>query len=281
MTSELVRRLELVVKPNPAPNEGPNALAESILTAVKALLSFLLMVLGAGVAQADVRISVRDVSGLASLEYECTAGELIRAFALDVRTDRGQILGVANYFRGDCKAGATGYGIFPASLRSHSLIVNGTNIDWNVSDYSPLAVVADDPAGTLPGLNSGGITLEFGALWDPNRPATWPETAGRLCTMTLSQAAQVSVAPNASRGGVVSANSGSAVTAVFIGAAVGPAITTTTMTNGVLNLRFQGGELQAAPTLEGPWTPTGDQDGIHAEPLGPDRARFYRVRATP
>ncbi len=248
---------------------------------MKNFLPVLGLVLGITSARADVRVFVRDANGLASVEYECTAAELIRAFALDVRVDRGQVVAVGDYFRGDCKPGSTGYGIFPASLRNLALIQNATNINWSASGYSPLAMVADDPAGTLPGLNSSGVTLEFGALWDPSDPAAWPGTSGRLCTLTLSQPARVSVAPNSTRGGIISAITGTAVTAQFIGAMVGPAITSTTLTNGVLNLLFQGGALESAPALSGPWTPVSNLSGLYTETIGTNRARFYRVQGQP
>jgi hypothetical protein len=230
-------------------------------------------------SRGEVRIFVQDSNGVALVEYQCTAGELVRAFALDVSVDRGQILGVSGFFRGDSKTGATGYGIFPASFRDHINVGTGTNIDWSTSGYTPLAVPADSPGDTLPGLNSSGVTLELGALWDPTVPAAAPGPAGTLCALTLSQPAQVSVAANVSRGGVVSAFPDLVITPVFIGTPVGPWITSAIIQNGLMNVLFNGGELQSATSVLGPWNDTGDVSGNHSESFGTNRTRFYRVRS--
>jgi hypothetical protein len=230
-------------------------------------------------ARAEVRVFVQDSNGVATVNYECTAGEVVRAFALDVSVDRGQIIGISDFFRGESKAGSTGYGIFPASLRDHISIGGGTNINWDVSDYTPLAAAGDVPGGTLPGLNSSGVTLEFGGLWDPTVAAAIPGPTGTLCTLTLNQAAMVSVAANVIRGGVVSAIPGSLITPVFTGGIVGPVITSTTFQNGVMNILFNGGELQTANSVDGQWTDTGDVSGNHTEALGTNQMKFYRVRS--
>src|SRR5579862_1338260 len=128
-------------------------------TAVKSArltVGFLVALLSAASARAEVRIFVQNSNGVACVNYECTAGELVRAFALDVSANSGQIVGISNFFRGPCTSSATGYGIFPASFRDHIIVGAGTNIDWSVADYTPLAVPEDAPGDTLPGLNSGG-----------------------------------------------------------------------------------------------------------------------------
>jgi hypothetical protein len=228
-------------------------------------------------AVGSVRVYVQDTNGMALINYECTAGEVVRAFALDVTVDRGAILGITNYFRGLSTAAARGYGIFPASFRDQVTVTSGTNANWGVSGYSPLAVVADNPVGTQPGLNSGGVTLEFGALWDPTEPAAVPPSRGTLCALQLSQSAKVTVAANLSRGGVVAAPPDLTIVPQFAGALVGPAITGATLVNGAMTVMFQGGELETAPALSGPWTGTGSTGGAYTAPLGPIAATFYRV----
>ena len=239
------------------------------------LLSLLLFVVP---AEAEVRVSVQDTNGVAAINYECTAGEIVRAFALDIAVDRGQITNLANYFRGQSLPGNTGYGIFPASFRDH-LAAQGTNINWNSNDYSPLANPQDSPGDTLPGLNSGGVTLEFGGLWDPTDPAAVPSPAGTLCALQLSQPANVSISANPTRGGVVSAFSETAIQPVFIGGPVGPVITDATLQSGLMTVAFHGGELQTAAALAGPWSDTGDFSGLHVESVSTNQTRFYRVRA--
>src|SRR5579859_3681003 len=112
---------------------------------------------------AAVHVNVVDTNGVAWIEYRCDAGEVVRAFALDVSVDRGEIIGVSNFFSGVSTSVAQGYGIFPASFRDHVTVTSGTNANWSAPGYSPVAVPADAPAGTLPGLGSSGVTLEFGA----------------------------------------------------------------------------------------------------------------------
>jgi hypothetical protein len=241
-------------------------------------LGLLLTVLMVGPLQAEVRVFVQDTNGVAWINYQCTAGELVRAFALDVTVDQGQITGIFGFFRGESQAGATGYGIFPASLRDHIAVGGGTNIDWSGSDYTPLAVYSDSPENTQPGLNSAGVTLEFAGLWDPGIPTAIPGPTGTLCALQLSQAANVSVAPNIFRGGVVSAFFETIIQPVFIGSPVGPAITSATVANGVMTVQFHGGELQTAPTAGGPWSGTGDAGGTYQDPIGTNQSRFYRVR---
>lgn len=244
---------------------------------MKTPLLFMALVLWLGPAPAAVRVFVQGTNGLATVNYECTAGEVVRAFALDVTVDRGVILGVTNFFRGPCTATAQGYGIFPASFRDQVTVTSGTNANWAASGYSPLAVVADNPAGTLPGLNSSGVTLEFVALWDPTAPATQPPSSGTLCALQLSQTANVTVGPNLARGGIIASPPDIALTPQFNGALVGPAILSESLQSGNLAVQFQGGELETAPTVTGPWSGTGNRTGTYAEPLGTASAKFYRV----
>ncbi|HEV2391010.1 MAG TPA: hypothetical protein VG146_01470 [Verrucomicrobiae bacterium] len=243
------------------------------------LLGFCIGLLLAAPAWCEVRVSVQNSNGVAWITYECTAGELVRAFALDVSVDRGQIVGICGFIRGESKAGATGYGIFPASFRDHILAGAGTNIDWSASDYTPLANPADRPNDTLPGLNSSGVTLELGGLWDPTVPAAIPGPAGTLCALQLSEAANVRVSANLSRGGVVSAFAESPIRPIFVAGPVGPSILGTTLQNGVMTVLFNGGELQSADAIDGPWVDTGDSSGNHSEPVGTNQMRFYRVRS--
>src|SRR5712672_638264 len=154
-------------------------------------------------SRGTVRVYVQDVNGLAWLKYQCTAGEVVRAFALDVTVDRGVIFRVSDFAVGVSKPGALGYGIFPASFRDHATVNGATNVTYDLTQYSPLAVPADFPSDTRPGLNSSAVTLELGALWDTRVPGAIPPSSGTLCALHLSQAANVTIAANVSRGGVV------------------------------------------------------------------------------
>jgi hypothetical protein len=244
---------------------------------MKMLFSVLLGFMGAVCSQAEVRVFVTDTNGVAWLGYECTSGESVRAFALDVSVDRGQIIGISDFFRGPGTASATGYGIFPSSFRDHLASAGVTNINWSDSAYSPVANPADSSTGTLSGLGTAGVTLEFGALWDPGTPAAIPPSSGVLCSFTLSQPAIISVAANVLRGGVVS-TSPLPITLNLKGGIVGPAILNTTIQDGTTQILFKGGELQTAPGINGPWTGTGELSGSYQEPFDPGQARFFRVR---
>lgn len=238
------------------------------------LISLLLPVLA---VRASVQVFVQVTNGLACINYQCTAGEVVRSFALDVTVDRGQITGITNYFRGPCTATAQGYGIFPASFRDQITVSSGSNANWSVTGYSPLAVTADNPGGTLPGLNSSGVTLELGALWDATVPAAFPPASGTLCALQLSQAANVTVTTNLVRGGIVAAPRDVLITAQFTGALLDPAITDTSVSNGIMTIRFQGGELESATTLGGTWIGTGNTNGVYTETVGTSAAKFFRV----
>jgi len=230
-------------------------------------------------AQATVRVFVQDTNGVAWIKYQCTAGEVVRAFGLNVTVDRGQIFAISDFFVGPSVPGSRGYGIFPASFRDHVTVVSGTNVTYDLAQYSPLAVVADNPADTLPGLNSSGVTLELAALWDPNSPSAVPGTNGTLCALHLSRAANVSVSANNSRGGIVLSPPDIFTPETFTGAFVDAdaVITSEKVVNGVVALTFKGGVLEAAPSLYGPWTSTGNGSGTYTETIGSPAAKFYRV----
>jgi hypothetical protein len=231
-------------------------------------------------ASATVQVYVEDVNGSAWIKYRCTGGEVVRAFALDVTVNRGVIQGVSDFFRGESTASGRGYGIFPASFRDHITISSGTNVDWNVNGYTPLAVVADRPADTRLGLNSPGVTLEFGALWDASVQAAAPDASGTLCALQISEPASVSITANQARGGIVSASADNVIVPVFGSAAVDPkaVITGIILTNRVVTITFKGGELETAAGLSTIWIGTGNSSGTYSESVGTATARFYRVR---
>jgi hypothetical protein len=239
------------------------------------ILATLLLVAYSG--EGAVNVFVQGTNGLANIRYECTAGEVVRAFALDVTVDQGQILGVTNFFRGPSTGAAQGYGIFPASFRDYITVLSRTNANWNTNRYSPVAVSADNPGDTLPGINTGGVTLELGALWDPMVPAAIPPSRGTLCSLQISQTANVTVAANMSRGGIVGSPPDIPLPLRFTGTLVGPAITSATLANGVMTILFQEGELETGPAVDGPWNGTGNTSGLFTEMPGTSPAKFYRV----
>ncbi len=247
--------------------------------AIKIHLAFLITLLVVPTAFAEVRVFVQSSNAVARVNYECTAGEVVRAFALDVSVDTGRIIGVSDYFRGLSTAENQGYGIFPASFRDNITVDPQNNINWNNSEYTPLAVMADTPLDTLAGLNSSGVTLEFGGLWDPNVPEAIPRPTGTLCSLHVSAGTTVTLKANRSRGGVVLVEPGVILDPVFTGAFVQPPeIIELSLTNGLLSIKFAGGELERASTVAGSWTATGSFDGRFIESVGDTAQKFYRVR---
>jgi hypothetical protein len=152
-------------------------------------------------ALADVNITIVDeTGGVGSINYTCTGGEDIRAFALDCNVDNGaSIVGISDFFTGESgDPGSQGYGIFPGSFRD---VINAADPNWADPNYNPVAPSGDpDAAGALGG---SAVTIELGSLYvDDNQP---PAT-GTLCKLQLSGPeadCNLCVSLNSSRGGVV------------------------------------------------------------------------------
>ena len=246
---------------------------------MKKLFSLCLLILLVAPAGASVHVYVEEVGGKAWIKYNCTAGEIVRAFALDVTVNEGQITHISDFFRGESTSTVRGYGFFPASFRDHIPVTSGASINWNMTSYTPLAAPADQPTSTQPGLNSTGVTLELGALWDPDVPASIPPSSGVLCALRISQPALVSIAANQNRGGIISALPGNILSTVFNAAYVDPSVIITgiVLTNGAVKIAFKGGELETARGISGPWTSTGNSSGIYSAPVG-QAQEFFRVR---
>lgn len=259
---------------------GRQSAAAALLNFVKKWIGLFVLVIIAEPVSASVRVYVEDAGGKALIKYECTAGEIIRAFALDVTVSEGQITGISDFFRGECTSAAQGYGFFPSAFRDHVVVTNGTNVNWDVSNYSPLAVPTDRSDDTQPGFNSAGVTLEFGALWRSDVPATSPPASGVLCALELSQPALVSIAENHARGGIVPVAPGGVIQKEFQAAFVDPEIIVTgiAVSNGVVTITFKGGELETANELSGPWVSTGNNSGSYSFAAGTAEVKFFRVR---
>jgi hypothetical protein len=147
-------------------------------------------------ALATVEIGVSDIGGgQAAITYNCTAGEAVRAFALDVTVDAGTIDAVSGFHTGESLAPGEGYGIFPGNFRDY---IDPAAPDWGDANYTPVAPSGDPDA--LGGLGTAGVTLELGSLYvDANAPGG----SGTLCVLTVSASCNMCVDLNASRGSVV------------------------------------------------------------------------------
>ena len=121
----------------------------------------------------------------------------VRAFALDITVDDGNIVAVDAAMAGDCNATDKGYGIFPGSF---ARVIDVAAPNWADPLYSPVGYADDLPGDTLGGIGTSGVTVEMGSLYvDGNEPPS----SGVLCTVKVSVACNMSVAVNAGRGGVV------------------------------------------------------------------------------
>ena len=80
------------------------------------LLNLILCSLAAS-ASASVRVFVEDLNGKAWIKYQCTGGETVRTFALDVTVDKGRIIGVTNFLRGPGTAASN-----PAALMNSTAV---------------------------------------------------------------------------------------------------------------------------------------------------------------
>jgi hypothetical protein len=156
-------------------------------------------------ALATVEIGITDLGGgQAGITYNCTAGEDVRAFALDITVDAGVIEAVSGYHSGESLAPGEGYGIFPGNFRDY---INPAAPDWGDANYTPIAPSGDPDA--LGGLGTAGVTIELGSLYvDANAPGA----SGTLCVLTISDTATMCVELNTSRGGVVLEDANAATT---------------------------------------------------------------------
>jgi hypothetical protein len=114
------------------------------------------------------------------------------------------------------------FGIFPASFRDYITVdpATGEVTTWDVSEYTPEAD-PNDP-GALGGLGTAGVTIEMGGLWYPtgdSSPNAAPDS-GTLCKVTVTENCNVTLAENATRGGVVLTDPSVAPNVVLVPGAV-------------------------------------------------------------
>jgi hypothetical protein len=165
---------------------------------------FLAALLLASPAMAAVHIIAESNGSTVAIKY-ATDGERVRAFALDIVVNKGKIMGISDFIRGESTAENPGYGIFPGNFGRYITVdaATGEVASWDTNGYTPVADPCDP--GALGGLGTSGITVEMGALYYPTGDSSpnAPPTSGPLFTLTLSEPANVTVALNEIRGGVV------------------------------------------------------------------------------
>lgn len=165
---------------------------------MRMMILVLAVLLLAAPAWAKVTITATHLGDkVVQISYDAESeAELVRAFALDITVNAGNIVDIGGYDAGDDNGT---YGIFPGNF-SRYITVNETTgdvDDWDVAEYTPVAD-GNDPAAQG-GLGTPGITIEMGALYETNAPGK----SGDLCTITVSEDCTVTLALNGMRGNVV------------------------------------------------------------------------------
>lgn len=130
-------------------------------------------------------------------------GSKVAGIALDVSVDAGVITDVFNYkTTGESVVGDKGYGIFLGTIT-----FTGGTPEEIANTGTPVAP-ADAPDN--PGqIGSSAIVLELGALYDQATPEAAPDGTTVLCTIAVSESCNLTLAANATRGGVVLIGGGS------------------------------------------------------------------------
>ncbi len=161
---------------------------------MKKVFCAIIMVIFTAPTWANISITATDLGGgVVAIDYNGV--DLARAFALDIKVDTGVIYDINEYAIGEDNFG---YGIFPANFNRFITVLDTGEVEnWFDPNYTPVAD-ANDP-GALGGIDTNGITIEMGSLYDVNAPLL----SGRLCTVTVSESCLLSVTTNAIRGNVV------------------------------------------------------------------------------
>ena len=157
----------------------------------KMILMLAVLVLAVPALAGNVTITAEDEgSNVVRIGY--TADANVSAFGLDITVDSGAtITAISDYNIGECTASVKGFGIFMGTI-----VIDELGIVTD--DGNPVA--PNDAPGAKGGIDTNGITIEMGALYeDGNNPAQ----AGTLCRITVSGDCNLCVAGNATRGNVV------------------------------------------------------------------------------
>lgn len=158
------------------------------------------------------------------LRYNCSQGERIRAFALEVTVDSNfTIDGIKDFNVGESNSTKHGgYGIFPAKFRDY---IDPTNPNWVDPNYTPL-VASTDPDANGTGLGTSKVILEFGSLYSPYTTSISPNepcSSGMLCRIQIHPkqfgaitGKTMSFVANGTRGGVVDINGNQVTSALTL-----------------------------------------------------------------
>ena len=177
------------------------------ITLILAVLLFVAPAMGA------VTLTATDLGdGRVSISY---SGDAVSAFGIDITVESPAVItDVCDYNVGESVTGNIGYGIFPGTIDINT--ADGTV----ANDGTPVAP-SDDP-GAQTGLNTGGVTLEIGALYEDGNA---PGTSGTLCVVVVdcngaTQDVNLTIAGNSTRGNVVLTDATEAISPNYNGCVV-------------------------------------------------------------
>ena len=124
---------------------------------------------------------------------------LVRIFTLDVTVDNN-----AKIVKAPLESFSPNYSVYPGSIQvdpvTGAIIDDGSPVA-NKSQYAQGSQAYD---GTLPGIDTGGMTVEMGSLYVDAQDA--PQASGELFRFFVDKSCNVSIAANTVRKGVVLEN---------------------------------------------------------------------------
>ena len=154
---------------------------------MKKIILLLAVMLMTAPAMAAVTITVTDDGGgWALIEYDATSeADFVRAFALNITADDANII--------DIDSANASYWVYPGTI--------DINDAGGVNDVgSPIA--PNGSPGALGGLDTNGVTIEMGALFEAGVDPE-PAATGTLLRVQVDGACTVCVVGNSIRGNVV------------------------------------------------------------------------------
>jgi len=173
----------------------------------KVMLTLAVIFMISAPALADIIISHETIAdNKCAVKYQVTAGEKIRAFAMDIELDGDVTVdGISGFLLGESTAEAKGYGIFPGNFARYINVTGAGEVeDWEADpNYTPVADPCDP--GALGGIGTSGITVELGSLYYPagDDSDAAPDDEGVLFVLDINQPCNITYSLNAMRGGIV------------------------------------------------------------------------------
>lgn len=154
---------------------------------MKKIISVLVVLLLAAPALAAVNIDLVDINDCwVEIRYDASGeSSLPRAFGLDITVDAGDINDVDT-------SGCEAFDIYMGTI----VINNG-----DVCDVGTPVAPSSDP-GALGGLDTNGITIEMGSLYEDGVESA-PNNVGLLIKVKVTESCNMTVSENTTRGGVV------------------------------------------------------------------------------